>query len=298
MIPVRYLILEGPDCSGKTTLYQNIHKVTRFKHNIQDRSALSMLCYAVLYGRDERIYRENLLEELCDANIYHVILLPDLEVILRRFRNRGDEFQNEESLVRLHGIFLAEASKIRHLPNVHVIDQCHDPISLTAAVVKDLDAYASLTPGEFGALTSRWCDLSPRKEVQVKVSFDVPLTHSDKEIYRDPTEGEYFGDISDDARYIIDKEIEGDNPYDIPQDRDSRRFYFHSDTCISSIHFLPRDGHLKVLCTLRSTNSVHNGPLDLRFLAQLSSEVANFYEDWCVDRITLDVRFNSLHVRK
>ena len=30
--------IEGPDCSGKTTLYNNLHKQINFKYNIQDRS--------------------------------------------------------------------------------------------------------------------------------------------------------------------------------------------------------------------------------------------------------------------
>ena len=33
--------IEGPDCSGKTTLYNRLHKETNFKYNIQDRSCMS-----------------------------------------------------------------------------------------------------------------------------------------------------------------------------------------------------------------------------------------------------------------
>ena len=32
------IVLEGPDCSGKSTLYKNIRKSTRFKYNIKDSS--------------------------------------------------------------------------------------------------------------------------------------------------------------------------------------------------------------------------------------------------------------------
>lgn len=298
MIPIKYVLLEGVDLAGKSTLYRNLHKETGFKYNIQDRSALSMLCYAILYGRDETEHRCNLLAELCDGNNFFVVLMPHLDVVLKRYADRGDDFQDEESLVKLYHIFNEEISKIISLPNVYVVRHEVEPLRLSVGVAKALESYSQQSPGIFGEIISNWCDLSPRKEVQFHVSFDVPVSHDDKEILKDPTEGEYFGDIMDDVHYIIDREIEGDNPYNAPQDVDSRRFYFHSDTCISSIHFLPRDGHLKVLCTLRSTNSIHNGPLDLRFLAHLAAEVGSFYDEWKIDKITLDVKFNSLHIRK
>ncbi len=45
--------IEGPDCSGKTTLFNQIHKETNFKYNIQDRSCMSMYVYSKLYERDD-----------------------------------------------------------------------------------------------------------------------------------------------------------------------------------------------------------------------------------------------------
>ena len=62
--PINYLIIEGPDLSGKSTLYQNIHDMTDYKWNIQDRSALSMLVHAKLYGRPEFDYIEALKKEI------------------------------------------------------------------------------------------------------------------------------------------------------------------------------------------------------------------------------------------
>ena len=32
--------IEGPDCSGKTTLFNQIHKETNFKYNIQQSSLI------------------------------------------------------------------------------------------------------------------------------------------------------------------------------------------------------------------------------------------------------------------
>ena len=40
--PINQIILEGPDLSGKTTLYNSIHKLTGNKWNIQDRRNASL----------------------------------------------------------------------------------------------------------------------------------------------------------------------------------------------------------------------------------------------------------------
>ena len=45
--------IEGSDCSGKTTLFNQLHRETNFKYNIQDRSCMSMYVYSKLYERDD-----------------------------------------------------------------------------------------------------------------------------------------------------------------------------------------------------------------------------------------------------
>ena len=47
--PIEKIIIEGPDLAGKTTLYDKMHKISKYRWNIQDRSALSMLIYAKMY---------------------------------------------------------------------------------------------------------------------------------------------------------------------------------------------------------------------------------------------------------
>ena len=62
--PINQLILEGPDLAGKTSFYERIHKISGYRWNIQDRSALSMLIYAKLYNRDTFIEVERLNKEI------------------------------------------------------------------------------------------------------------------------------------------------------------------------------------------------------------------------------------------
>ena len=64
--PVNYLILEGPDLSGKSTFYNALHKKSSYAWNIQDRSSLSMCVHADQYGRDILYHKLNFdMELLC-----------------------------------------------------------------------------------------------------------------------------------------------------------------------------------------------------------------------------------------
>lgn len=296
-IPIRYIILEGTDCSGKTSLYNAFHKLSKFKYNIHDRSFLSMLCYARLYGRDETFYRDSLREELCDVNNYMVVLLPPKSTILERLAKRGDEFQDSSSVIKLYDIFESEVKQIQELPNVLVIRTEESLDSLASLVLKNVNIYENFTPSLVGSLMRMWTKMTSYDEVQFKVHLQVPLNYDDVDILSDEHEGQYFDGILKKCHSVIDAELAGLNPYGVPQDTTSRRFYYTSDTCISSIHFLVRDRRLKVLATLRSTDAVRNGSLDLRFLTHLSAITQRRYS-WDVEKIDLEVRYNSLHVRR
>lgn len=295
-IPIRYIILEGTDCSGKTSLYNTFHRLSKFKYNIHDRSFLSMLCYARLYGRDETFYRDSLREELCDANNYMVVLMPPKSTILDRLSKRGDEFQDASSVIKLYDIFESEVRKIQDLPNVLIVRTEDDVDSIASLVLKNVSIYENFTPSLVGSLMRMWTKVSTNDEVQFKVHLKVPVDYDDVDILTDEREGEYFTEILRKCNAVIEDEAAGRNPYGAPQDLTSRRFYYSSDTCISSIHFLVRDGRLKVLATLRSTDAVRNGSLDLRFLTHLSA-LTQRRHSWNVSQIDLEVRYNSLHVR-
>lgn len=297
-LPIKYVILEGPDCSGKSSLYATLNKASQFKRNIKDRSFLSTLCYARLYERDTvNELRESLYEELCDMNNYLIVLLPSSDTLMKRLTSRGDEYQNVDSLMRLRGIYEEEVSFIDRLPNVLVIREDLDLTSLTEKCHKNLLQYEQLTPAVIGSLTRMWTRLSQNKEVQAKIRLNLEPSYVDAEVMLVEHEKEYYETILDRCSEIIWKEVSGDNPYGAPQDLSSRRFYYSSDTCISSIHFMNRAGVLKVFVTLRSTDAVKNGSSDLRYLCHLSTEVARI-NDWNPIQVQLFVSYNSLHIRE
>ena len=124
--PIDYIFIEGPDCSGKTTLYEMIHKETGYKWNIQDRSALSMLIHARYYGRDTFNHIEQLKRELHNLNNQLIICLPEWKVIVDRFQKRGDPIQNIHSLQKIYNLFQEAADEFGNYPNVTVIGKVVD----------------------------------------------------------------------------------------------------------------------------------------------------------------------------
>ena len=116
------LIICGADCSGKSTLYWQIHKLTKYRWNLHDRSTLSMLVHSRQYNRpDADKWRQKLSSELRNLNNFMIILHPSWEVIKSRFSVRGDDIQNLDSLNTVYMIFEEEIANIEKFPNVLVI---------------------------------------------------------------------------------------------------------------------------------------------------------------------------------
>ena len=127
MINIHNIIIEGPDLSGKSSLFNNIHKETNYCWNIQDRSDLSMICYSRLYNRGNLdFWRKRLEDFLNTINNRVIILLPPWKEIKRRYFKRGDDIQNLESLEKLYKIYKEETNKINNFSTVYVInDNAH-----------------------------------------------------------------------------------------------------------------------------------------------------------------------------
>jgi len=293
--PTNIITIEGPDLSGKTTLYQRIHKKTHFRWNIQDRSFLSMLCYARLYDRDEESHRAGLKRELHNLNNRVIVILPPIESLQERLKTRGDDFQDKQSIIKLWEIFSEEADLIQDYSNVLVIRSLHNPEEMADKCIRfiqDTENIDSFGLGKFirSAVHANYSSAT----LDLRLIVNKQLDYSD--VMNHAIEGSYYNKILKDTCTIIEKEKMGDNPYKIPQTNESRRFYYASNSCISGIHFLVRGNLLTILSTLRSTDVDRNGAIDIKFLCYLSSYIANKLE--CdINKIELNARLNCAHVR-
>jgi len=295
--PTKQLILEGPDLVGKTTAYNQIHQSTNFKWNIQDRSTLSMLCYARLYGRDETLYRERLHEEINDLNNRMIILLPPFSVIEKRYHARGDDIQNLDSLQLLHNIFSEEAKLIEKKPTIMCLREEISVDTILNYTSEWSFAIESSKPFHVGEIIRDTLLADQIDELTLRARMHYRSSLPDRSILENSLEGEYYKSIKDTFCQTIKNEIDGLNPYNLPQTMKSRRFFYNSATCISTIHLMARQNILKAYVCLRSTDVIKNASIDLKFLEFLTHFINQEFKFGC-DHIVLDVTFNSAHIRR
>lgn len=267
------ICIEGPDCSGKTTLYNLIHKKTGFKFNIQDRSFLSMYIHSKFYEReDASFWYDKLQQDLKSLNTLYVVLVPKESVLLERLKDRGDEFQNEESILKLRSMFF-DMTKfyINFLPNVLFLSE--EDCDLNVKAVTDHIEYLNSLSG--GDLVRQFVMNSHVNEAtNISCEEIVDLDNLDYDVLNFPQEKEYYEKISNAVLKKIRHELLGLNEYGKPQKIDSRRFIYTDDSCISMIHVLWRNNMLDVSVTMRSSNVSTTLWADYEFLKILSSYIA------------------------
>jgi len=285
--------LEGPDLSGKTTLYDKIHKATFFKWDIRDRSALSRICFSRQFGRNVGIERKRLNEELSNMNNRMIVILPDFSVLKDRYISRGDKIQTLDTLRDLHSIYEEEVTKIQNLPNVLVLkDPEKDLLSLSIDFLEGTESMLCSSAGIMVRDFVKNHDLDEHR-IQLRLAGSLSSVEDDT-ILLDPLEGDYYKEILWDMENVIRKETRGLNPYSAKQDMSSRRFYYSSSSCISSIHLLPRGDHVSCFSTFRSTNADKNARIDIEFLNFLVQRLSKKYFFNC-KTYSIDLKLNSAH---
>jgi hypothetical protein len=297
--PIDYIFIEGPDCSGKTTLYEMIHKESGYKWNIQDRSALSMLIHAKYYGRDTFAQVEQLKRELYNLNNQMIICLPAWPVIVKRFTKRGDPIQNINSLRKLYDLFAEAAEEFESYPNVTVVRKEVDDFIVHSIVNQyinfESNSIANLQPTALQMIAA-----AGEKEL-----LGLSFVHYDTGDFADVNkmmlnyekEKEYYQKIETRLFNTIKQEMRGENEYGRKEGLESRRYIYTDDTCISLAHFLVRDGHMDAKFFLRSSNVKDTLRYDLNFVKHLASEVFRYFK---CDReghyCKIQIIINSAHI--
>ena len=310
MLEIRNITLEGCDASGKSTLYSNIHRATKFRWNIQDRSQLSMLCYARQFGRgDEAIrkWRGELNDFLLDLNNRLIVLLPDFQVIAQRLQARGDEFRDIDSLKVLHSIFEEEVARLGDRPNVLFVREPLSPEDLTNHCVTWLSKAELLEPLGAAREVKQLAESLPSKEaVGCRFSFTIDptsLSVPDASILRHPPEEVYYAKILAGVLQNIDDELAGKNEYGVKQDAyTTRRFIFTQSSCISLVHTVLRGDSLRMRVYCRSSDTRNTFSYDFQFICYLYSRVYSKLAARCGwsyparGKFTIDVELGSAHI--
>jgi len=311
--PTQYLVCEGPDLAGKSSLIQGIHDDTGYRWNIQDRSFLSMIVFAKMYGRETGLLAKGMWKELGCLNNRLILLTPALETIIARYKDRGDDIQDEESLVRLVDLF-DDHDWIASFPNVLEIDNSSDEYETLEDCVRSVTGWLK-TKEEYGladiaAEVSRFVSVMPTGspdnmrgyEAQLDFSFydDGDFEEADPDIMLDDEEGEYYHEIKQKLIGKIKQEVKGNNEYSEAQSARSRRFVYAEDTCISFIQVMFRQGVMDFHAVLRSSNVRRTFHKDLSFLyylaSQVLSEVPELTAEEPVRTVQFRIELNSAHL--
>ena len=289
--PIEKIVIEGPDLAGKTTLYNKLHDMSKYRWNIQDRSALSMLIYAKMYNRDIFHLVENFKKELFNLNNQIVLLLPPFEVLAKRFQKRGDPIQNMISLKRLYQLFSEFTDEYMHLPNVTVVTKELDDRSYDLIAAHFLSKERNFEIHNLPEACMRSADSQDNKEVVgLRLTYfdDGEFTDIKSELLKYKGEKEYYNKIEQQLRAKMLDNRRAD------QDKTSRRIIYHDDSCISLAHFLIRDQIFDAKFFLRSSNVKDTLKYDINFIHYLTQVVYQMYE--CKQPVKIEVTLNSAHI--
>jgi len=308
---IKNVVLEGPDLAGKSTLYANVHQMTGFSWNVQDRSHLSMLCYARQYGRGEEVverWRSDLKEYLLHLNNRLIVLLPSLDSILERLTQRGDERQSRESLSALHSIFSEEVQALEGMPNVLILRPTLPALEMAELCVQWLIRAQSNDIHAIAQEVQQLTNMSPETREVVGCRLQLtPLPNDalmeNSDVMRYPPEEEYYASTLKSVLSNIDDEMLGRNEYGKVQPPETTRRFIHTQgTCISLFHTMLRGDTLTLRVYCRSSNVRDTFLHDLKFIYYLCGRVRQRLCRTRVDivdlasKIRIDIEVGSAHI--
>ena len=293
--PTQQLVLEGPDLAGKTTLCLDIHKLTKYRWNIQDRSALSMLIFAKFYNRDSFDLVENFKNELYNLNNRFIMLLPSWDIISKRYTQRGDELHSLISLKQTYNLFKEAIEEFGSYPNV-MVARSENCLQL---IVHNLLSIENFSLKQIQQQVCQLADNSENKEalgINFTIYDDCSFKQLDEQALDYEKEKDYYKSIRKSIKQKIDNELLGKNKYRRKETKESRRFIYTGDSCISLAHFNYRKDCLDCHFVLRSSNVRDTLYYDLNFLYSLCKLVFNQLE--LNDKVYCRARFtiNSAHI--
>jgi hypothetical protein len=296
LFPIERIILEGPDLSGKTTLYNKIHKLSNYRWNIQDRSTVSMVLNAQMFNRDTYFQIENCKKELANSNVVQIICLPSWDVISQRYSERGDEIHDFMSLRDVYQRFENIADELKNRTNVLIINT-EDTDFAAKTIVRLLLEREYYTLDNISKIVMQNVSSTNENEIRglnFHIMDDGTFSNCDESVLKYEKEKDYYAKIIREFEDKINKELEGENEYSRIEDAASRRFIYTDDSCISCVHFLIRDNVGYFDCFLRSSNVGTTLKYDLNFLYILCKRVCkklNFNSN-----VIANITLNSAHI--
>ena len=283
------IVLEGPDCAGKTTLFNALHKATDYKYNIHDRSALSMLIFSKYYKRDsDKLWYDTVFDELKKFNTLYVVIIPSDKVVKERLNKRGDAIQDEESILEISHLFRKICnSYFKDLPNFLMLNTESETVeNISKKIIQRIGQLEQKTMPE---LIKKFIANTPEGNEVLDIVVQEKVNHEtlNYEVLDYPEEKDYYNDIISQITETI--KIESDNIL-------SRRFIFSNESCISTVHALFRQNMLNVSIFMRSSNVDKSLPFDYEFLKILCCKIRKLLNLEEKIEIMMTLHLRSAHI--
>ena len=301
MLLLNNITLEGADLAGKTTLMKRLHKETKNKYNIIDRSLMSALVYARLYKRPNiSLLEKQLRDDLNNLNNRTIVLMPDLELLGERYNKRGDEIQNWHGIIKIREAYEEVLNIYESFSTVHVARNSSElPWEPHDEVLKYL-ANSETSDIPYQVRQNAIASDNEAFPVTFEVNLGASFMTSHADALEHQSEKAYYTKILSKMLTTITKENIGDNPYGKPQDpKATRRYIYADDSCIALFHMMYRKDRLNFYATLRSSDVVNIFEHDYKFLLYLCGQCAKAVgiKDYEIPKEnTLTITLHSAHI--
>jgi hypothetical protein len=304
--------IDGVDCSGKTTLWNELHRHSGYRWKNEDRSFVTMVVYARLHGRAKADdYERQLIHDLGNLNNKYVLINPSWKTVEERFLRRGDDLHDHGTMRKIHALYSDLIEKVSAFPNVLVLTGEEDSKEAASQVHEWILSQDSVGIDGLVDLVRRHAAASGGETSPMRFSFlesgDFPQHEPgilDPEWVKvrfpsvKPATVEEFNRMVDVFSDTIDKELRGENMYGRKETDRSRRFIFTQDACVSFIQAMVRGGMMKFYVAFRSSHAVDVFPADVRLMYHMAKVARDKLTAVGLDpsaRVLFDFTLNSAH---
>ena len=302
-----FLIWEGNDKSGKTSLIKAFNKATNFKYSNIDRFSGTSFSYANFWSR-KALELSSYIEQ--DFKIRNDALLIYLEVPLeiakKRFIEHNEKDLNIEDYEKLK-ICYEEYLSLTSLKYIRI--DTSRPIEVCVQQIIDFIDYNRIInlDSEYERVEDYILKFGEKvgntKEVKnVELHFDLDtLEYTDENyMFRSNYENvitkkfEIEKTEYDNIYYNLRNTIYLKKDYLKTQDINSRQFIYHSESCISYLQLLFRNNILTANVTFRSCNVHDNLLADLLALIMIVKRLNEEYFN--SENIKFNINISSAHI--
>ena len=300
MIPI--LAFDSPDKCGKDTLIAAFHKATGYKYPAINRFTGTSISYADFWARDlkEQPYLE------IEAGLFDKVLLIYLDapndVLAKRFKEHNEKDIKIEDMNKLKNCYGRYLDKTL-LPYIEI--DTSNPIEENIKDIIEfierhkeediLSKQARLIKGirNFGHRVEYTKELNnielKFKLIQLKLDNIINDEKLVGKINKEaPEYTEIFATLNNTIRLKLD--------YFKTQEKTSRQFVYHSDSCISKFQLLQREDSLEVFINMRSCDIAKMLVIDYYGICSIAKSLNEMYFK-CKD-VNVTLNITSAHLYK